>query len=118
MSDSNREEFICEALTPVAGTGDASDMARGEPGLANRFTWRGREYRIAGVIRQWKTSGPCRNGSGEMYLRRHWYQVLTDPPLIMTIYCDRQAQNRKRPKARWWVYTIAPADGHKASTGQ
>ncbi len=41
-----------------------------------------------------------------MYLRRHWYKVLTDPPAIMTICCDRQAKNRKRPKARWWVYTI------------
>ena len=45
-----------------------------------------------------------------MYLRRHWYKVLTDPPMIMTIYCDRQAKNRKKPKARWWVYTIETVD--------
>jgi len=118
MSDSSSDEFICEALTPLAGTGDAAGMARGEPGLPKRFTWRAQEYRISGVIRQWKSSGPCRNGSGEMYLRRHWYKILTDPPLIMTIYCDRQAKNRKCPKARWWVYTIAPAGSHKGSTEQ
>jgi hypothetical protein len=29
----------------------------------------------------------------------------------MTIYCDRQAKDRKRPKARWWVYTVEPGPG-------
>jgi hypothetical protein len=106
MSESKPEEFVCEAMTPVPGTGDAAGMARGEPGLPKRFTWRSQEYRIAGVIRAWKSSGPCRHGSQEMYLRRHWYKVLTDPPMIMTIYCDRQAKQRKHPKSRWWVYTI------------
>jgi len=53
-----------------------------------------------------------------MYLRRHWYKVLTNPPMIMTIYCDRQAKNRKRHKARWWVYTIEPAGSHKGSKEQ
>ena len=114
MTDSSREEFVSEALTPVAGTSDATGMARGEPGLPERFTWREREYRIAGVIRQWKSSGPCRHGSSEMYLRRHWYKIVTDPPMTMTIYCDRQAKNRKRPKARWWIYTIEPSANDSA----
>ncbi len=109
MAAKTKQLFICEAMTPVAGTGDATAMARGEPGLPKLFTWREQEYRIAGVIKQWKTSGPCRSGGSEMYLRRHWYKVITDPPMIMTIYCDRQAKNRKRPKARWWIYTIEPA---------
>ena len=103
------EEFICEQLIPVAGTGDTAAMARGEPGLPGKFTWRDKEYKISGVISQWKTSSPCRNGANEMYLRRHWYKVLTDPPLVMTIYFDRQAKDRKHPKARWWIYTVAPA---------
>jgi len=102
-------EFICEELTPAACSGDAAAMARGEPGLPGRFTWRGAEYRVAGLIRKWKTSGPCRSGAAEMYLRRHWYRILTEPPAVMTIYCDRQAKNRKRPKARWWVYSIERA---------
>ena len=108
MSERPRE-FVCEGLTPAAGTGSAVAMARGEPGLPARFTWREREYRLAGVIRKWKSSGPCRSGGSEMYLRRHWYEILTDPPMVMTIYCDRQAKNRKRHKARWWVYTVEPA---------
>jgi len=44
-----------------------------------------------------------------MYLRRHWYRILTEPPAVMTIYCDRQAKDRRHPKARWWVYTIEGA---------
>jgi hypothetical protein len=112
MSTSAREQFVCEALTPVPGTGDAAAMARGQPGLPGRFCWRGREYRIAGVIRQWKSTGPCRSGGGEIYLRRHWYKVLTDPPGVMTIYCDRQAKDRRHPKARWWVYTVGPETLH------
>ncbi|HHH75613.1 MAG TPA: cytoplasmic protein [Phycisphaerae bacterium] len=108
MTD-NKEEFVSEALTPTPGTADASAMAKGEPGLPKRFTWRKQEYRITGVIRKWKTSSPCHHGGNEIYLRRHWYKILTDPPMIMTIYCDRQGKLAKRPKARWWVYTIEPS---------
>jgi phosphoribosylglycinamide formyltransferase-1 len=103
--------FVCEPIVPVPGSGDSAGASRGEPGLPHAFDWQGRRYRLAGVVRAWKTSGPCRHGSGEMYLRRHWYRVLTDPPAIMTLYCDRQARTPGRPKARWWLYTIEPAQG-------
>jgi phosphoribosylglycinamide formyltransferase-1 len=103
------EEFVCEEIVPAAGTFDTAGMSRGEPGLPARFVWRGHEYRVIGVVRQWKTSGPCRNGSPELYLRRHWYQILTEPRAMMTVYCDRQAKDRKKPKRRWWVYTVSDA---------
>jgi len=106
MSSDKSKEFICEELTPDAETGDLSAMLRGEPGLPELFIWRGRKYRVTGVIRKWKSSGPCHGGGGEMYVRRHWYKINTDPPMTMTIYFDRQPKNRKRPKARWWVYTV------------
>jgi len=108
MSPSH-EQFICEPLTPAAGSADAPAMATGAPGLPQRFTWRDTEYRLTGVLKAWKSSGPCHNGSKERYLRRHWYTIVTEPPLVMTIYCDRQARDRKHPKARWWVYTIEDA---------
>jgi len=103
------EEFVCEEIVPAAGTFDAAAMSRGEPGLPGRFTWRGREYRVVGVVRQWKTSSPCREGSPELYLRRHWFQILTEPRAVVTLYCDRQAKDRKKPKRRWWVYSITVA---------
>lgn len=101
-------QFVSEEITPVPGTGRAVDMARGEPGLPIRFTWRGAEYRVAGVIHRWKTSGPCHHGSGEIYLRRHWYRIRTDPPAVMTVYCERQARSRQRAKSRWFLYTLEP----------
>jgi len=107
----NDEQFVCEELTPEPGSFDAAGMARGEPGLPQRFTWRGVQYRVAGMIKQWKTSSPCRNGGSEMYLRRHWYQVLTEPRATMTVYCDRQAKNRKHPKSRWYVYSASVEHG-------
>ncbi len=99
-------EFISEPILPVPGHTQAAGMARGEPGLPLRFTWRDVEYRVDRVLETWKTSGPCHHGSGEMYLRRHWYRVATDPPLVMTLYCERQARTAKRPKARWFLYTV------------
>ena len=111
MPSQGAEQFVSEPIVPVAGTARARDMARGEPGLPARFTWRGAEYRLAGVIRRWKTSGPCHHGSGEMYLRRHWYRILTDPPAVMTLYCERQARRGLRAKSRWFLYTVQPAGG-------
>lgn len=109
MSTASKEEFVSEAMVPEPATGDVVAMSHGEPGLPARFTWRGTRYRTAGVLRKWKTSGPCRHGSGERYLRRHWYEILTEPPVLMTVYCERQARDARRAKARWWIYTVAPA---------
>jgi phosphoribosylglycinamide formyltransferase-1 len=103
MAEPADHEFVCEPLTPARGTGDPRAMARGEPGVPDRFTWRDREYRLVGVVESWKTSGPCRHGSGEVYLRRHWYRIVADPPAELVVYFDRQA--RKPGKPRWWVHT-------------
>jgi hypothetical protein len=110
------DDFVSEPLEPVPGTADPAGMSRGEPGLPQRFTWRGREHRVIQVLRIWKTSGRERGGT-EIYLRRHWYEIETDTDLRMTVYCDRQAQNRKRPKARWWVYTAVGTDGRDGPIG-
>lgn len=99
-------EFICEELLPRPGTADAAMMSRGVPGLPMRFLWRNTEYELVGVIEMWKTQGPCRNGGDEMYLRRHWYKIQVSPHCVMTVYCDRQAKDRHKPKSRWWVYTV------------
>lgn len=105
------EAFVSEAVAPEAGTFDASAMARGEPGLPRVFTWRGRRFEVAQVLATWKTSTADR---GEMYLRRHWYEVLAASGERMTLYCERQARNRTRAKARWWLYTFRPPDSHAA----
>ena len=101
------EQFVCEQLEPEKATGDTAAMTHGCPGLPASFTWRGTRYEVAGVIEQWKTHGPCKSGAAERYLRRHWYKILTQPHAIMTVYFDRQAKDRKHPKARWFLYTIS-----------
>ena len=103
----NPEQFVGEELKPAPGTANVAAMSRGEPGLPESFTWRGKQYRVAGVISTWKSHGPCKSGGGEKYLRRHWYKILTEPPAAMTIYFERQARTQKRPKARWWIYSIS-----------
>jgi hypothetical protein len=106
LSAGMSEEFVSEELVPIVGSADASAMSRGEPGLPREFTWRNQRHAVVEVLRTWKSSGPERGG-GEIYLRRHWHEILTDTGLRMTVYCERQARSRKRPKARWWVYTVA-----------
>ncbi len=97
------EQFVSEAVEPKAGSFDTSAMSRGESGLPTEFTWRGTRYVVAEVLSTWKTSTAER---GEMYLRRHWFRGRTAGGEQMTLYCERQAKNAKRPKARWWLYTV------------
>ncbi len=100
------EQFISERILPVPGTASTAGMSRGEPGLPAEFTWRDRRYRVLDILQAWKTSGPCRSGADEVYLRRHWYRIRTDPAAVMTLYFQRQAGQPRRPKARWWIYSI------------
>jgi len=106
MSSEQKEIFVGEQIAPVGGTADAKSMAAGEPGLPSRFTWRGAEYTVAAVLRKWKESGPCRHGSGELYLRKHWFEVLTTSSHTMTIYFERQPRRGCPATARWWLYTV------------
>ena len=104
------EEFISEPLQPVAGTAQATGMAKGEPGFPGRFIWRGNECTLAEVLRTWKQSGPCKSGSDEIYLRKHWFRIRTTNGLEMTIYFERQPRSKRQAKARWWLYTVAQPD--------
>ncbi len=112
------EEFVSEQIVPVPGTASTARMARGEPGLPARFTWRDTQYRVVQVVQTWRTSGPCRSGADEIYLRRHWYKVLTDPHGVMTLYFERQALHPRRSKARWWIYSIQRESAGQANRGQ
>lgn len=107
MSDAEepREQFISEPLTPVPGMLDTSGMARGEPGLPRRFTWRDEQHDVADILETWKTSG---RDMGELYLRRHWYKIRTTGGLVLTIYCQRTGLSggAKKHKSRWWVYSL------------
>ena len=108
------EHFIDEAIEPVAETADTARMAAGEPGLPRQFKWRGGTIEVAAVIRTWRETGPCRHGSGEMYVRKHWYEVATTAGETMKIYFERQPRRgeaHKRKKERWWLFSIKEEEG-------
>jgi hypothetical protein len=98
------EQFISEPIVVLSGPADGAAMARGEPGLPSIFTWRDQRFEIVEVLERWKESGACRHGSGERYLRKHWYKVRTDDQQIMTLYFERQARSKSQSKKRWWLY--------------
>jgi phosphoribosylglycinamide formyltransferase-1 len=52
-------------------------MARGEPGVPRRFTWREQAYEIAEVERSWKELSAASSGDRDRYVRRHVFQVVT-----------------------------------------
>jgi hypothetical protein len=107
-------DFICEPIVPDPGTADMSSMARGEPGLPRSFNWRDKHYAVARVVSNWKTSTRDR---GDLYLRKHWFEIETTDGARMTLYCDRQTKNRNKPKSRWWLYTFIPSGRASSPAG-
>jgi len=101
-----QDKLITEPIKPVEGTFDTSAMTRGEPGLPDRFIWRDTEYQVAEVLEKWKELGPCKSGSSEMYLRKHWFKIRCTDGLEMTIYFERQPRSKRENKTRWWLYTV------------
>jgi hypothetical protein len=98
------EQFIGEAIRPVAETLDAARMSAGGPGLPRQFRWRSEIVNITQVLGTWRETGPCRHGSGEQYVRKHWFEVQTDSGMKMKIYFERQAQSANK-KNRWWLFS-------------
>ena len=100
------EDFVSEQLIPAPGCGDLAAMATGVPGAPTRFQWRGDDHVLTQICSSWKSTG---KELGETYLRRHYFEIVTDTGWRMTIYCERQTKNRAKPKARWWVYKATKA---------
>lgn len=99
------KRFVGEALKPVAETFDTSRMAAGGPGLPEEFTWRGERVRVAHVLNAWRETAPCRHGSGERYVSKHWFDIRTTNGETMRIYFERRARGRTL-SARWWLFSM------------
>lgn len=99
------QKFVSEPIKPVVATAATNAMASGGPGLPREFTWRGETLGIAAVLRVWKETGPCKHGSPETYVRKHWFEVETTSNHRARIYFERQPRGRKLTK-RWWLYSI------------
>ena len=99
------ERFISEAIVPVVATSDTSLMAQGGPGLPREFLWRGQPLAVKSIVRSWSDTGPCRNGSAEQYVRKHWFEVVTQNGETMKIYFDRQPRGGAKAP-RWWLFSL------------
>ncbi|MBN1870443.1 MAG: cytoplasmic protein [Candidatus Omnitrophica bacterium] len=84
---------------------DTSRMSAGEPGLPKEFTWRKETVAVKKVLRHWRTAGPCRHGSGEMYLRKHWYEIETASGKTMKVYFQKPTKGKGKD-AGWWVFSL------------
>lgn len=98
------ETFVGEPILPEDMSFSVSAMAIGKPGLPRTFSWKGGRYSVLEVLEEWKESGDCLHGSGERYLRKHWFRVRTTGNLEMRIYFERQG--RSSGGSRWRLYSI------------
>lgn len=100
---SSRDRFVGEGILPDAMSFDAAGMATGAPGLPRSFSWHGARYTVLEVLETWKESGDCRCGSGERYVRKHWYRIKTAEGPEMKLYFERQ--QRSSGGSRWRLYS-------------
>ena len=98
-------QFVSASIKPVPGSIEPSPMGGGEPSLPREFQWGSQTIRIVHVMKTWRETGPCRHGSGERYVRKHWFEVVTDSGDTMKIYFERQAKSHQI-KTRWWLFTV------------
>lgn len=103
-----KETFIGEAITPEDMSFSVSAMARGKPGIPRKFSWKGKGFSVMAVLEEWKECGNCRHGSGERYVRKHWFRIRTTGDLEMRIYFERQG--RSSGGSRWRLYSIRNAE--------
>jgi hypothetical protein len=110
-----KETFIGEAITPVDMSFSAASMAMGKPGLPRSFAWKGGRFSVLEVLEEWKEAGPCRHGSGERYVRKHWFRIRTTELREMRIYFERQ--QRSSGGSRWRLYSIRTGKSDGALDG-
>ena len=100
-----REELISEQLKPMLDQ-TVHAVVIGAPLLPAKFLWRKNEYEIREVLEMWKESGSCTHGSGERYVRKHWFRIRTTSGDEMKIYFERKARSARQVKRRWWIYSL------------
>jgi hypothetical protein len=94
--------FVSEPIVPGGTLLDASGPLAGAPALPSSFHWHDAVIEIAAVSRTWRSTKTDR---GDVYLKRHWYEVALADARTAVIYFDRAA---KRGAPPWWLYTIDP----------
>jgi len=103
MASQSKSAFISERITPEPGSSDVGAMSRGEPGVPKALVWRGERFETARLLLTRRDMGTDR---GDVYVRRHYYEIETADQLRMMLYFERNPSDRTKRKA-WWLYTVA-----------
>lgn len=110
----NEPRAVLEPIVPEPGTFAAQTMARGEPGVPARFSWRGVTYAVVEVPDSRRELGRCCVGANETYVRRHVSRVRVESGEVMTLSA---ARGSARGPHRWMLRSIlgpasdAPTNG-------
>ena len=104
----NGAVFVSKNIKPCGDDFALERMLTGEPGLPRSFAWGDRTIVVAEVIKRWKSCSPCKHGSTEQYVRRHWYRILDPQGNRYTLYFDRSLPKHRRD--RWWLYDYVESD--------
>lgn len=107
------DTFVSQPITPVREHLAAGGSAPGEPAFPSVFRWQGTEHRVETILRKWKDTAPCRNGSREQYVNKHWFRIRTAQGLEMTVYFERRARPGSNARCRWWLYTVSEPSPHR-----
>ncbi|HEX4012830.1 MAG TPA: DUF6504 family protein [Candidatus Cybelea sp.] len=84
----------------AAGEGFITPATGGEPPVPSAFRWSGRTLEVTAVLRSWRSTKADR---GDVYLKRHWFELETATGAKLEVYFDREA---RRGTPQWWLYTV------------
>lgn len=91
--------FVSCPVVP-AGDGFLTPASGGEPPVPRAFCWDGKTLNVAAVLRSWRSTKADR---GDAYLKRHWFELLTEDGAKIEVYYDRES---RRGESKWWLYTV------------
>jgi hypothetical protein len=91
--------FVSRPIMPT-GKGFATPADGREPPVPVAFLWGERELVVCAVLRSWQSAKADR---GDVYLKRHWFELQLAGGGRIEVYYDREA---RRGSARWWLYAI------------
>jgi hypothetical protein len=102
MANARMRTFVGWSIAP-AGDGFITPASGSEPPVPRAFRWDNRRFDVSAVLRSWRTTKTDR---GDVYLKRHWFELETTSGEKLEVYFDREA---RRGAPRWWLYSLTTA---------
>lgn len=96
------QKFVGHAIAP-ADDGFITPARASEPPVPRAFRWDDRTFDVCAVRRSWRTTKTDR---GDVYLKRHWFELETASGERLEVYFDRES---RRGAPRWWLYSLTTA---------